>query len=528
MLLSLFWVSGLEARERQVVAVLPVKVLYPAQGKQWLGYFLQDELSRQFQLQKDFTALSPGEVNRWFQDEDVEERQLQSFQQSVKPHWILELELQLVLKQLSLTGTFSSINDKIPAQNFKKILPLEKPDVLVEQVLEHLLQENKESELIHHPQGYSWEGVEAFYLWKHRTPVPQVNSEGWKTRAEELETLLSDYPGFSEQVHHQKATILVLQASTNLPAYVPTLNQAETELKQAISLRPESSEYHGLLSLIHYLRQEKLRAKAEAVIANAENPRNGRALILYGLSIGRKASDGDAYIRQGLFWYPINREAPPLKPDPFEALIPDLKPWLAGKRSSEPLQYQQLMDEARELYAQGDWDQSKTMFQDASVLEPELAEAPLFLARIKIAKKDLKGAMRSLNALRKRFPEDAATLLYQGYVYELLKKYSNAEILYRKSLEMEPENHRAMLRLSTLLIKTGKYEEAQSFLESLTRKYPDYTVGWWNLGLLYQKLDELESAEQALEEVVRLDPANTRVQAQLERIREELARVISQ
>ena len=93
---------------------------------------------------------------------------------------------------------------------------------------------------------------------------------------------------------------------------------------------------------------------------------------------------------------------------------------------------------------------------------------------------------------------------------------------------MEPENHRALLRLSTLLIKTGKYEEAQSFLESLTRKYPDYTVGWGNVSLLYQKLDELESAEQALEEVVRLDPANTRDQAQLERIREELAPVISQ
>ena len=42
------------------------------------------------------------------------------------------------------------------------------------------------------------------------------------------------------------------------------------------------------------------------------------------------------------------------------------------------------------------------------------------------------------------------------------------------------------------------------------------------------KLDELESAEQALEEVVRLDPANTRAQAQLERIREELDREISQ
>ena len=124
----------------------------------------------------------------------------------------------------------------------------------MKQVLEHLLREKKESELIHHPQGYSWEGVEAFYLWKHRTPVPQVNSEGWKTRAEELETLLSDYSEFSEQVHHQKATMLVLQASTSLPAYVPTLNQAEMELKQAISLRPESSEYHSLPVSYTHLR----------------------------------------------------------------------------------------------------------------------------------------------------------------------------------------------------------------------------------------------------------------------------------
>jgi tetratricopeptide (TPR) repeat protein len=293
-------------------------------------------------------------------------------------------------------------------------------------------------------------------------------------------------------------------------------------------MRPESSDYHTLFSLIYYLRQEKMHAKAEAVIANAENPRNGRALILYGLSIGRKAKDGDAYIRQGLIWYPMNREAPSVYPDPFEVLIPDLAPWLVGNRSSDPPQYQQLMDEARELYIHGEWKKSKRFFEDAWALEPELSEAPLYLARIKIAEKDLKGAMKSLNNLRKRFPEDAATVLFQGYVYELLKKFGNAEILYRKSLEMEPENHRAMLRLSTLLIKTGKYEEARSFLESLTRKYPDYTVGWWNLGLLYQKIDELESAEQALEEVVRLDPANTRVQAQLEHIREELDRNISQ
>ena len=73
-------------------------------------------------------------------------------------------------------------------------------------------------------------------------------------------------------------------------------------------------------------------------------------------------------------------------------------------------------------------------------------------------------------------------------IHEKLKNYSKAENIYRKTLEIEPKNHQGMLRLSTLLIKTGKYDEARSFLESLTRKYPDYAVGWWNLGLLYESI----------------------------------------
>ena len=114
-------------------------------------------------------------------------------------------------------------------------------------------------------------------------------------------------------------------------------------------------------------------------------------------------------------------------------------------------------------------------------------------------------------------------VLYLGFADEKLKNFTKAELLYRRALEMEPENYRAMLRLSTLLIKTGKHEEALSFLESLTRKYSDYTVGWWNLGLLYQRIGELEKAEMALEEAVRLEPSNSQVRTQLERVREELS-----
>lgn len=514
--------SGLKAQERELIAIFPVRIVYPFHGKEWLGQFLQEELSRQFQLQNNYTVLSPQSINRWFEIQELKENQKQILLKYLKPQALLELELQLVLNQLSVNGSFTLLRENIHVQKYKKIIPLDNPDTLLKQILEGLSRKESNQKNIYYPQGFSWKGIESFYLWKHYVPVPSVNSQGWKTRTEELETLLTDFPMLTERIHYEKAVILILEATVKMPAFVPTLNEAENELKQALSLNPENNDYHTLSSLIYYLRQEKQRAKAEAVIANSKNPRNGRALILYGLSIGRKAKDGDAYIKQGLMWYPMNRDKPSVHLDPYETLIPDLTPWLSGKESSETPKIEQLMVEGRELYLEKDWVKSRQIFENAWALEPELPEAPLYLARILIAEKDFKGALVRLNYLRKRFPENVATVLYLGYVYELLKKFGNAEILYRKSLEMGPENHRAMLRLSTLLIKTGKYEEAQSFLESLIRKYPDYTVGWWNLGLLYQKINELELAEEAFEEVVRIDPANNRVQAILEQVRADL------
>ena len=74
-----------------------------------------------------------------------------------------------------------------------------------------------------------------------------------------------------------------------------------------------------------------------------------------------------------------------------------------------------------------------------------------------------------------------------------------------------------------MLIKLGKRREARSFLESLTRKYPMYTVGWWNLGIVYYQLGEMELAESAWEESLRIEPDNSQVRLRLEQLREEFS-----
>ena len=156
-------------------------------------------------------------------------------------------------------------------------------------------------------------------------------------------------------------------------------------------------------------------------------------------------------------------------------------------------------------------------------MDPLLPEPKLYLARIKLAQKNLKSSLNMLVKLNKNFPKNNDIILYLGYANEKLKNHLEAESLYRIVLGNKPENHRALLRLGSVLIKLGKLEEARSFLENLTQKHPDYSAGWWNLGIVYYQLREIELAEISWEECLKLEPDNGQVRLILEQLRDELS-----
>ena len=146
----------------------------------------------------------------------------------------------------------------------------------------------------------------------------------------------------------------------------------------------------------------------------------------------------------------------------------------------------------------------------------------MFLARILLAQNELKTSLIQLSKLQNRFPKNSEVILYLGYAHEKLKHHHNAEKFYRRVLHLKPENHKALLRLGAVLIKLDKHGEAKSFLESLTRKYPLYSVAWWNLGIVYLNFGEMELAESAWQECLRLEPENNQVRIRLEQLREEM------
>ena len=510
---------------RKSVGVLSVNINYPSKGLDWLELFLREELSLQLQLADQFSVITPDTMYRWDQRHDEKGLILANLSNHdstalslLKPDKLLELSIQKVLNQVFVRWNLRSLSEKKYIDN-NHIWAT--PDKFVKGLLSDLEKDNFFNKLVHFPQGYSWNGVRDFFQWKLK-PIPSPNSEEWQKHKEELESLLFNYPSLGSSIKVCRAVMLIIESSVLNPAHVPSLVMAENDILAVIKEHPGNAEHHTLLSLIHYLRRDTFYAKQYANIAEKINPGNGMAMILYGLTIGKTPQEGTSFIKQGLRNYPFVLEPSNLGWQPYHLLIRDLEPWLKNYDSEMVLNYEQLMLSGKDLYKDQRWNEALKFFEDASVLKPDHPEPALYLSKLKLAQNEVKSALLMLSKLQRKFPVDTEINLYLGYAHEKLKHHQKAEKLYRRVLYLKPEHHKALLRLGAVLIKLGKHGEARSFLENLTRKYPLYTVAWWNLGKVYLNFGELELAESAWKECLRLEPENNQVRIRLEKLREEM------
>ena len=523
----LFFAPKLQARPS--IGVLSVDVQYPSTGLKWLGLFLQEELSLQLQLTEQFSVISPDTMRRWdirFRNSSQPDSSINELKKSeifqLKPKRLLKLSIQKVLNKLSVTWSFVNFGENGSQDKIKKIHSWLTPDKLVAALLKDIKEHDKIfSKLTHFPQGYTWDGVKDTYQWRLKE-VFATNSIAWENHKNELDALLLSYPSHASSIKFYRAILLIIESSIMRPAHVPSLNSAETDILSAMKIQPGKVEHHTLLSLLHYLRKEPLFAKQQANIANKINPGNGLSLILYGLTIGKNPQAGATYIERGIRLYPFVGEPSPDTWQPYHVLVNDLKPWLIFSDSKKAPKYEQLMSAGKEHQDAKRWTEARQAFEDASALEPRLPEPFLHLAQLRLAQHDTESALLMLAKLSKKYPKHADINLYLGYAHEKSKHYEKAEYFYREVLQLKPEHHKSLLRLGAVLIKRGKLTEARSFLQSLTQKYPMYTVAWWNLGIVYYQLGEMELAESVWEESLRLEPDNNLVRVRLEQLREEL------
>lgn len=111
--------------------------------------------------------------------------------------------------------------------------------------------------------------------------------------------------------------------------------------------------------------------------------------------------------------------------------------------------------------------------------------------------------------------EGAHVYFFHGLKAKQEGNLLQAERLFRRAVEREPENRDFHFELGNLLLERGELAGARLEYEEAAMISPDFLAAHFNLGLVYRELGLTAEARQELRKVLELDPANVKAQLQI-------------
>jgi len=156
---------------------------------------------------------------------------------------------------------------------------------------------------------------------------------------------------------------------------------------------------------------------------------------------------------------------------------------------------------------QGDPGEARTYLESAIQKDPDSA---YLHQRMALLLKELGEYPQALVHAQKALdlnPTDVATITLAGDLYALIGKDDLAVENYRKVLEMEPENQRIRLLLTTILVRDRQLLEALHHLDTLIAQNPDLVVAHYYRGRINLEMNHYAEAEKAFGEALRINEA---------------------
>ena len=93
-----------------------------------------------------------------------------------------------------------------------------------------------------------------------------------------------------------------------------------------------------------------------------------------------------------------------------------------------------------------------------------------------------------------------------GRVYVKEGRVREAETLWLKAAELDPKNSLCRLQLAVVYQQTGRHREALKHYEEIAMADPNDALVQLNMGRVWVKLNDMERAEQAFQQAIRLAP----------------------
>jgi tetratricopeptide (TPR) repeat protein len=133
---------------------------------------------------------------------------------------------------------------------------------------------------------------------------------------------------------------------------------------------------------------------------------------------------------------------------------------VAGMKSAS--EYQQ----AQQAFLSGDLEKALKAVDRSIQINPSVAQSHVLKGRVLLERSDLEGAIESLQRAEAVDPKSVEAQYYLGIVYERFTQPDKALERYAKASELEPSNPQYAVAAAEMMIDTGKFDEAETFLSS--------------------------------------------------------------
>jgi hypothetical protein len=102
------------------------------------------------------------------------------------------------------------------------------------------------------------------------------------------------------------------------------------------------------------------------------------------------------------------------------------------------------------------------------------------------------------------------------------KSWRDASLLYKRAVQVSPNDAVLYANLALTLINMGLYEEARGNAVKSTELDATYVKGFWRLGQALDKLNRTAEALDAMKQALELDPNNKALKKEVERLTQQL------
>lgn len=111
-------------------------------------------------------------------------------------------------------------------------------------------------------------------------------------------------------------------------------------------------------------------------------------------------------------------------------------------------------------------------------------------------------------------PGDARAWFNQGFVLEMMERWDEALLSFRRATELSPKLDRAWYGLGLVLIRLQRFDEAIAALKTNTELQPMSPYGWYQLARVHADVQQPDEAARIIRHLKGFEP---KVAAQLER-----------